>query len=238
MGSISKLVGEKIRMYRKLNHMTLDDVAAKVYKSSATLSKYENGSIIIDVETLNQIADVLGVRPECFLEGIQKPPKKEKQIARGFFRSSDIFYLYWSTGTKKGKIMRGLLEISHGEKEDSAMIYVCTDSDFSKTSAISVYRGTMVYTDVYTRVYAENITNPIDYIFLHILEEFNSFSFVNAMEIGMATNSCKPVACLVLISKERQTENKTLLERLLFGKEEIQFLKKGNYFSIQNTRMM
>ena len=217
MESISKQVGEKIKMYRRLNHMTLDDVAAQIYKSSATLSKYENGSIVIDIETLSQIAYVLGVRPECFLEGIQKTPEKEKSMARGFFRSSDVFYLYWSTGTKKGKILRGLLEIHHGEKEDSA---------------------TMVYTDVYTKIYAENVINPVDYLFLHILEEFNSFSFVNAMEISMATNSCKPVACLLLISKERQAENKELLERLLFGKEELQTIKKGNYFSIQNARVM
>ena len=51
MDNINKHVGSKIRLYRKANKMTLQQLADAIYKSRATVSKYENGEIVIDVET-------------------------------------------------------------------------------------------------------------------------------------------------------------------------------------------
>ena len=61
MESISTFVGNKIKFYRKRNGYSLDQLAQIIHKSKSTLSKYENGNIALDVETLLEIAKALHV---------------------------------------------------------------------------------------------------------------------------------------------------------------------------------
>jgi ribosome-binding protein aMBF1 (putative translation factor) len=43
--TIQQYVGENIKKFRLARGMTLDDLAARIYKSKSTISKYEKGSI-------------------------------------------------------------------------------------------------------------------------------------------------------------------------------------------------
>ena len=53
--------GKRIRFYRKLCNMSQDQLAAAIYKSESTLSKYERGAISPDVVTLYDIAHALNI---------------------------------------------------------------------------------------------------------------------------------------------------------------------------------
>ena len=59
MSKVNQHIGGRIRMYRKTRGMTLQQLADLIHKSRASVSKYENGEITLDVETLSEIADVL-----------------------------------------------------------------------------------------------------------------------------------------------------------------------------------
>ena len=61
MSDISVETGRRIRYFRTGSGMTLEELAAKVYKSKATISKYEKGEIKLDLETFYDIADALHV---------------------------------------------------------------------------------------------------------------------------------------------------------------------------------
>lgn len=50
-----------IRKYRKAANLTLQQLADAIHKSRATICKYENGDISIDIETLYEISQVLQV---------------------------------------------------------------------------------------------------------------------------------------------------------------------------------
>ena len=63
MSRINEHIGGRIRMYRKARELTLQQLADLIHKSRASVSKYENGEITLDVETLSEIADVLMVSP-------------------------------------------------------------------------------------------------------------------------------------------------------------------------------
>ena len=56
MSKVSEHIGGRIRMYRKAREMTLQQLADSIHKSRASVSKYENGEITLDVETLFEIA--------------------------------------------------------------------------------------------------------------------------------------------------------------------------------------
>ena len=61
MSSINTHVGKMIRKYRKAANLTLQQLADAIHKSRATICKYENGDISIDIETLYEISQVLQV---------------------------------------------------------------------------------------------------------------------------------------------------------------------------------
>ena len=56
-------VGAQIRRYRKNRQMTLQQLADRIHKSRASVSKYETGEVSLDIVTLTEIARVLEVQP-------------------------------------------------------------------------------------------------------------------------------------------------------------------------------
>lgn len=62
MGNINLHAGMKIRMYRKNKNMTLQQLADRIHKSRASVSKYETGEVSMDIETLVEIAAAMSVR--------------------------------------------------------------------------------------------------------------------------------------------------------------------------------
>ena len=49
MSNYTCYVGKQIRKYRKAGKMTLQDLADAIHKSRATICKYENGEIAVDI---------------------------------------------------------------------------------------------------------------------------------------------------------------------------------------------
>lgn len=61
MHEINQYIGKQIRMYRKVQGLTLQQLADMIHKSRATMSKYETGEITLDVETLYDISSALRI---------------------------------------------------------------------------------------------------------------------------------------------------------------------------------
>lgn len=61
MQQISQAIGGRIRALRKSQGLTLQQLSEKIHKSRASLSKYEAGEIVLDVETLYEISKALDV---------------------------------------------------------------------------------------------------------------------------------------------------------------------------------
>lgn len=78
----------------KSRKMTLQDLADAIHKSRATICKYENGEIAVDIETLYEISQVLQVSisqlttylPETTSELISTPGRSRKVLS---FRRND-----------------------------------------------------------------------------------------------------------------------------------------------------
>ena len=67
MAQISHEIGKRIRAFRKARHMTLDELAQILCKNKSTLSKYETGEIVLDIETIYEISRALGIHVEQLL---------------------------------------------------------------------------------------------------------------------------------------------------------------------------
>lgn len=62
MSELTKETGKRIHDFRKIRGLNQEELARLIYKSKATLSKYEKGEIAIDLDTLKQLALALHVR--------------------------------------------------------------------------------------------------------------------------------------------------------------------------------
>ena len=104
MNKISLHIGDRIRMYRKARGLTLQQLADMIHKSRASVSKYENGEITLDVETLCEIARVLMVSPGQLMD-IQPALPKTAETAfhipakSPFFRRSGCIFIFMTAGT-------------------------------------------------------------------------------------------------------------------------------------------
>lgn len=55
MSQLDQIIGANVRLYRRANRLTLEELAARIHKSKATLGKYEQGTIAMDVNTLGRL---------------------------------------------------------------------------------------------------------------------------------------------------------------------------------------
>lgn len=99
MSQINQEIGKKIRIFRKMRNLTLDELALKIYKSKSTISKYEKGEIAIDIETLYDIADALMINVEQLLYVENNIPLSSQSLQiPSFFDGISQFYSYLYDG--------------------------------------------------------------------------------------------------------------------------------------------
>ena len=76
------MFAENLIQLRKLNHMSQDELADQIGVSRQTLSKYETGESLSDIEKCKRLADVFGVTVDDLINyekkdslGLEVPPK-------------------------------------------------------------------------------------------------------------------------------------------------------------------
>ena len=72
-------IGANIRRARTRRHLTQDDLAQTVHTTRQTISNYETGRSRPDVETLQRLADALGVELTELLD--ETPPADARRAA-------------------------------------------------------------------------------------------------------------------------------------------------------------
>lgn len=104
-----KETGKQIRTYRLALGLSLQEFAAKIHKSKASVSKYENGLISIDLATFYEISDVLGISPAKLMAS---PSFSEKGAEPGSRAVRQYLYSYARKGSK---ITKSVLDHYAGE---------------------------------------------------------------------------------------------------------------------------
>lgn len=77
MSEINRHIGSQIKRFRKAQGLTLQQLADLIHKSRATVSKYENGEITLDVETLYEISQILHVSTNQLMDYKPEPAPEE-----------------------------------------------------------------------------------------------------------------------------------------------------------------
>ena len=86
---IQKYVGENIKKIRLARGLSMEELAARIYKSKSTVSKYEKGTIALDIATLKEIAIAIYVHPAQIL--MTSSPEKEIPKGRELLENTYIY---------------------------------------------------------------------------------------------------------------------------------------------------
>ena len=92
MSKISMHIEHRIRNLRKKKGYTIEEFSKIINKSKATLSKYENGSISMDIDTILEIAEALEVEIDYLIN--YKSPRVNKT---SLIQDKDMVFLDVST---------------------------------------------------------------------------------------------------------------------------------------------
>ena len=239
----SEHVGQRIRFFRKMRHISLDQMSSAIYKSKSTLSKYEHGIIPIDVNTLYDISTFLGVSVNQFIDHELYEPRSNTGSIPNPFGSMDRLYRYYYDGRTR-RIVKSLLVMRPNSESEadpvsrkstvSCQCYMDYSGNGEYQNCKYYFTGTMTFFDLVTYVELYNLTNNMDRIFFNILNPFHYNTKTWGFELGISYNPISPHARKFLLATTRIPDQKLNKDELVFSKNELKQVKDLNMM-ILNT---
>ena len=157
MSSFSYFVGQRIKKYRKSRGYTIEQFSAMINKSKATLSKYENGAITIDIETLYDIAQALEIDLKCFID--YQPPvfHQDASLPKNSYFNQSLAYMYHYDGRVR-QMVRSLLRFSRAADRDAieVTLYLGVASFTDPDRCQHLFTGEMKAYDTITHMVLTN----------------------------------------------------------------------------------
>ena len=223
-----KLTCQNIRTYRQALGMSLQEFADKLHKSKATVSKYENGLISIDLETLFEISTVLQVSLHKLIAPDDDPVRSE---APGQFHSRQFLYSYARKGSK---LTKSILDHYYGSTGSLDVTFFYDVPAFDQPAECrGLYEGAMCKEGPILNYQFVNRRNSTEHTFLCCLESLSNHGYNMGLLSSISYTTMTPNAIKVILSPVQLIENEELKELLLFDREDIQRLRRDNMLTIE-----
>lgn len=225
-------VGSRIRLYRKQKGMTIEQLSSQLHVGNSTISKYENGKIAIDINTLFEIANILEININQLVDYHQPDVAPAKPVsAENFFKRSQIFFLYQYWGREKA-IYTSAIEIipdPDSNNLDKVIMYFDCPDEENYTKCDYLYNGTISYSDSFTHIMFENIYNATDRVCITAKNTFTTSGMTSGLMTAISQSVRNPYAVKVIISTEKLPHDDKLIDDLLItDKETAAELKRSN----------
>ena len=230
MSSFSYHVGQRIKKYRKSRNYTIEQFSAMINKSKATLSKYENGTITIDIETLYDIAKALDIDLKCFIDYQPPAVPAEAVLPKYYYFNQPRAYMYYYDGRVR-QLVRSLLRFSPTPSGDSieVMLYVGVSSFDEPDRCQHLFTGEMKPYDTITHMVMTNQINGAEKMYICMLNPMQTRTPAIGLLSGIgSTPFFAPIALKTLISKEPLEENEKLLNAIKLDKDDYHLLRCYN----------
>ncbi len=221
-----QLLGSHIRTFRIQCGFTQTDLAERIGRSVASISKYERGDCAIDSYTLCNIARVLNVTTTQLLpdqlrttRAADAPDNQWSIISR-----HDRFYLY-NIGFISKKLCCSQIDLNW--TDGTAIMYV----DLGRppkgiTQSNMILYGNVYSTSACTNIWVTNPVAPIDYFHI-VINSADWYAGKQTCYVSYSTVNWRSVATKGLIMAKPECPP-DIDEQLAFTKEELRDIKKKN----------
>ena len=234
MSEITLGVGRNIRAQRKKRGLTLEELSGIVNKSKSTLSKYENGEISVDIDTLYDLADAFHIHVEQLL--CVRPGNAGTHISDArpaFFSGVDRFYSCMYDGRSRS-IMHSVLDILSPTEDNQykIMMYMNYKDIDHYQNCETTYYGYIEHYDAITNINLVNQDSPIEKASAHILASYLDSDMKWGLWTGLSSRPLMPIATKMLFTYKPAIETDELEQSLLISREDIRLLRLYNMFPV------
>lgn len=242
MSVITEYVGQRIRKSRKGKGLTLDDFAKKIGKSKATVSKYENGTISLDIETLLVIADALEMDVKSLID-YKSPNVRQKALPKDSFFNQSRYYMYYYDGRIK-KVVRSLIDLAMSDNDPEGQridvtLYMGLDNFNDTKKSQHIFEGRLLPYDTITHISLTNQINKTEKLYLCVLNPMHAHSPAIGILSGIASNPFfAPIGIKILISKNQLAEDAAFRSAIELNKEDSRNFKTYNMMVINRPNSL
>lgn len=210
-------IGKMIRYYRKSANMSAEDLGKAIGKSKATIARYENNEIVLDVPTIIEICNVFNIDFNDICTSLMHTVEKDSN--KNPF-NNNLLYLYYIS---KNGIVISSLEITENKYSN----HVLMKNGLTNNKYKQEYTG--VLESSYNTAFfclTNAISNPgLDKFQIEIDLHSKKGNKYYGIFLGVANYTHKPTARKCIITKELITLEKNLVqlfEELKIGSKELQ----------------
>lgn len=251
---IARQIGNNIKYYRIRKNMSIQELADAVCKSRATMYKYENGQIIMDINVLYDLAEVLEVPVDHLL---YQPPMERGdtalQTVPAFFVDLNRLYAYYYDGRRKticesiidlvgatGEEERAVLPGLEGQKQgtcpgeknfDIRMYMDILDEENIQICG-HTYTGRITHYGALTNMVFQNYNVRLEQYMISVPSPYIDSEKKWALAFGISSHPLMPTSAKLLLSKSRLAKTRNLALELAISKEDIRLLKLYNMFVV------
>jgi len=222
-------LGKRIRLYRKSCGMSLEDLAAKIHKSKASISKYELGQIAMDVLTLTEIASALGVVPFQLLEVKPRNPVSSASINHPFGKTDQLYLYHLANKTVFSSMLK------FGPTDQSGQInvtlYYKVDNPQHIEQCENIYHGYMYNHDMVISFFLRNYNYAVENILLNVAIPMHNTEYMTGMICGL-DRSLSPTARKIILTKTPIEKSDIGVLRL--SEETVKAVKRNNCLTIKS----
>lgn len=221
-------LGQQLRARRRAKHLTLSDLAEKLNKSAATISKYEKGEIFISVDTLVDICTILNIEVSSLLPDTCAT-EDLNDMTRYLKYFSERLYLYWFNG-EKNKLQKAVL-VNQKMSFKTTMYYDVIDVS-NCYEANYIYEGKISYTDSFIDIVLSCTEPPFDTLTCSLPSLTRSSTY----KVGLLSTISyfyQNIAMKVIASETPLPEDDQLVSTLRLTPEELKNIKRTNFFYAQ-----
>lgn len=235
--AINRHIGTRIRTHRKNMGMTIQTLADKIFKSRATVSKYETGEISLDMVTLFNVASALQVTPNQLIDyrvNTQPETGLRASTMKTFHNASQLYFYFYDG--RYNRLKDGVINILP-EKEGNqhtATLTISVVTRDGKSSEI-YYLGSVTYSDRLIRFSFINQYNTLEECLLYIFNPLELRDSTYGMLCGISSADMRPCAFKCLVTLTSQQYSDELKEHLRLTRDELKESKKLNMLVIDNV---
>ena len=240
MNTINEHIGGKIRNYRKMKKMTLQQLADAIHKSRATVCKYEAGEITLDVETLYEISEVLevGLSQLTDYQSRQEPVAEDPEYeGESPFFKADRLYFYFFDG-RYNRLKEAVIHVHKQIRFEDGSFEASMSIRYTAPTGRSCeiyYTGSVLYSDMLIRFNFVNQYNKLEQDLLYIFNPLELRDFTEGLLCGISSADLMPCAfkCLVALSPFEDSDQ--LRQHLILTPKELRRWQKMNMFIVDNN---
>lgn len=216
-------VGSILRVRRKAEGLTLDALAKKINKSTATLSKYEKGEIAIAMDVLADLCSVLNVDLCMLLSHAE-----DKSRSSGTNRCLERRWIYWYKHSERN-LHTAVLE--YNTKTRNAVLFRNVRDVNNFYDCGYIYHGNIFISDHNIDCVVQNTAPPREYIKIGIPTLSTEREFKTGLIVSINENY-QNVAIKCLCSKTLMQDKAFLTERLQISMTEMKSIRDTNFFGV------